>query len=78
MKRELLRLTLKKQTCGEGHMSGDGRGPIGAKKWAFPAGNQQENVDLSLAMQRTEFHQQYVILEGDHKPQMSLQLQRTP
>lgn len=59
-------------------MSGDGRGPLGAEKRAFPAGNQQENVDLSLAMKRTEFYQQYVILEGDHKPQMSLQLQQTP
>lgn len=59
-------------------MSGDGTGPLGAKKRAFPAGNQQENADLSLAMQRTEFRQQCVILEGDHKLQMSLQLQRTP
>lgn len=59
-------------------MSGDGRGPLGAEKRVFPAGNQQENVDLSLAMQRTEFHQQCVILEGDHKLHMSLHLQQTP
>lgn len=59
-------------------MSGDGRGPLGAEKRAFPAGNQQENADLSLAMQRTEFHQQCVILEGDPKLQMSLQFQQTP
>lgn len=39
-------------------MSGDDRGPLGAEKGGFPAGSQQENVDLSLEMQRTEFHQQ--------------------